>query len=94
MSHTKPVDVPRSMQTLEKLWAPSSTPERGCTLAQLLIQRDALRQSLHRLETIKPCCLSCEQFDLGACKLHGEIPVEFQKVEGECPDWRYDAIPF
>lgn len=94
MSHTKPADVPRSMQTLQQLWTPASTAERGCTLEQLQVQRDALRKALARLDDIKPCCMSCDQFDLGTCRVHGDIPAEFQRVEGQCPDWRYDAIPF
>jgi len=84
----------KSMQTLQQLWKPTATADAGCTLQQLQVQRDALRQALGRLDAIKPCCMSCQQFDLGLCKQHGEIPKEFQTAEGECPDWLYDAIPF
>lgn len=88
MSHAK------NMGTLQQLWKPTATAVAGTTLQQLQIQRDALQKALKDLDAIKPCCMSCQQFDVGGCKLHGEIPAEFQKVEGECPDWRYDAIPF
>ena len=82
------------MQTAAQLWSPGSDADAGATAQQIAVQRDALTKSLARLNAIKLNCCSCQQFDMGACKTHGQIPKEFQTVEGECPDWRYDGIPF
>lgn len=97
MSRSKatPESIAKSMNTLKQIWKPDAPiGHEGMTAAELKVQREALRTSLQRMEAIKVACTHCQQFDLGACRTHGEIPAEFQKIEGECPDWRYDAIPF
>ena len=95
MSRTAtPESIAKSMDTLSAIWKPGDEPGEGATVQQIEIQRGALRQALARLDLIKTACTHCTQFEMGACKKHGVIPQEFQTVEGECPDWRYDAIPF
>lgn len=90
-----PESIAKTMNTLKELWKPGAPAGReGMTLAELGVQRDALSQALARLNAIKPCCHSCREFDMGVCRMHGDIPAEFQKVEGECTDWRYDGVPF
>lgn len=94
-STVTPESVAKSMQTLEAQWKPGSEAAEGMTLRQLEVQRDALRKALKRLDEIKPCCDTCNQFDfLRTCKKHGEIPPEFRQVIGECPDWQFDHVPF
>lgn len=70
------------------------TIERGTTVADLAVQRDALTAALRRLDVIKTNCGHCMHFELGACALHGEVPIKFQKTSGECDDWKYDGVPF
>ena len=60
---------------------------RGMTAAELKRARD-------RLGVIQTNCGHCEHFELGRCDLHGEVPLSFQKTEGQCEDWRYDGVPF
>lgn len=97
MSRSKatPESIAKSMETLKQIWKPGAPAgHEGMTAAELTVQREALRSSLVRLDAIKTACTHCQQFGMGACRIHGEIPAEFQKVEGDCPDWTYDAIPF
>ena len=70
------------------------TIERGTTAAALQVQHIALTDALRRLDAIKTCCGHCQHFELGACALHGDVPKDFQKTEGQCDDWRYDGVPF
>lgn len=44
-------------------------------------------------QKLKTNCLSCHRYDVTACKLHGEVPVEFRVAE-TCKDWEYDIVPF
>jgi len=90
-----PESVAKSMATLEAQWKPGSEAKDGTTLQQLEIQRDALRKALKKLDDIRPCCDTCEKFDfVRVCTQHGEIPLEFRSVVGECPDWTLSYIPF
>lgn len=86
--------VAKAMDTARQLWEPECDATRGTTLQELTVQKNALHRAWKMLESIKPCCHSCDQFDMGSCRTHGPIPKEFQTVEGQCPDWRYDGIPF
>lgn len=45
------------------------------------------------LTALKTNCLTCHRFDVTACNLHGEVPVEFRIAE-TCPDWEHDIVPF
>lgn len=83
------------MATLKALSQPlDMLGDVGITAAQLQTQRASLRTSLARLDAIKTNCGACEHFSMGRCGVHGDVPEEFQKVEGQCEDWRYDGIPF
>lgn len=88
-----------AMDTLRALWADDAdTPglqARGVSLPQLRVQREALARALAAVDAIKPCCHSCDRFDLGSCQHHGApVPSDFQEAIGKCPDWAYDGIPF
>lgn len=87
-----------AMKTLRALWAPDDAAPlqaRGVTLVQLRVQRDALALALAAIDRIKPCCHSCDMFDLGHCQRHdSEVPADFQEAAGQCPDWAYDGVPF
>jgi hypothetical protein len=93
-----PESIRKSMDTLQKLYKPAgSEPVEGMTLAELDVQKAALRGALGRLEAIKTNCHHCKLFTMDVCELHGAVPVEFAKKTDaldQCPDWRYDAIPF
>ncbi len=88
------VNVEKSMQTLEQIWKPGSEPQEGMTAEQLAVQIDALNKALGRLTIIKTNCHSCQRFSLDECALHGAVPQDFQRVQGACPDWRFDGVPF
>ena len=70
------------------------TIERGASMGQLQVQRDALTSALRRIDVIAANCGHCMHFELGTCALHGDVPIAFQKTSGECDDWRYDGVPF
>ena len=90
-----PANVVRSLAELEAQWKPQAEVPDGMTLDQLTAQRAALRSALRRLDDIQPCCLSCSRFDfLKHCTKHGEVPYDYQRVVGECPDWVHDGVPF
>lgn len=90
-----PEESAKSMATTKALWQPMSAPEAGMSRAQLLVQRDALRRALKRLEEVKPCCNTCSRFDfVHTCELHGHVPPEFFGAIDQCEDWSFDAIPF
>lgn len=82
------------MDTLKQLWKPGDEPRRGATAAEISTQRGTLQRAVDRLAAIKINCASCQQFEMGTCEKHGDVPLEFQKAEGECPDWSYDGVPF
>jgi hypothetical protein len=86
--------VRKAMSTLEQIWKPGEPEGRGMTAADLAVQRGALQRSLERLSVIKTNCAHCVHFEMGACEKHGDVPREFQVVEGQCDDWRYDGVPF
>lgn len=73
--------------------APDLAPQ-GMTEAELTAQRGALQRSLERLAAITVCCGSCQHFAMGTCAKHGDVPLAFQKSQGQCEDWRYDGVPF
>lgn len=85
----------QALNAIEQMWLPSAEARADMTLAQLEVQKDALRRALKRLENVQPCCNTCSRFDfVKTCNLHGEIPREFVSAIGQCPDWAFDAIPF
>jgi hypothetical protein len=67
---------------------------RGATAADIATQRAALQRAISGLDAVKTNCGSCQHFEMGTCEKHGAVPLEFQKVEGQCDDWRYDGVPF
>ena len=91
----EPEQVARSLAELEAQWKPKAQTPDGMTLEQLQAQRAALRTALRRLDDIQPCCMTCKRFDfLRTCSKHGEVPYEYQRAIGECPDWVHDGVPF
>ena len=93
-SKPTPAEIKQSMQQYAVLWKPNALPV-GATAQQLEQHRAALRQALDEAERIKSCCHECEHFSMDHCKHHGQdVPQEFQRVEGQCEDWRFDGIPF
>ena len=88
--------VQKAMATVQELWSPTADPTReGATAEQVHATRFALQQSLARLDRIKTNCHHCKHFHIDDCALHkARIPQEFQTVEGQCADWRFDGVPF
>lgn len=87
--------VQQAMATAQALWAPEPDPAPDVTAEQVQATRIALQQSLARIERIKTNCHHCKHFDIEVCGLHNaRIPHEFQTVEGQCTDWRFDGVPF
>jgi hypothetical protein len=88
-----PEEVAKSMEGYRLLWKPEGM--RGMTLEEYTTQRNALLQSLKRFDFIRPSCQHCEHFTMDHCKVHDmDVPVEFQKKEGECKEWVSDGLPF
>lgn len=87
--------VQKAMATAQALWAPEPDPAPDVTPEQIKATRLALQQSLERLDRIKTNCVNCKHFDIEHCALHNaRIPQEFQRVEDQCSDWRFDGVPF
>ena len=65
-------------------------------LIELKSTREALRKSLHDLDRITPCCMSCVQFFDGTLcsKFNAEPPEEWKRGPVECEHWVHDGIPF
>lgn len=66
----------------------------GTSAADLATIRGALDGALMRLARIKVSCHDCAQWDIDSCTLYGSVPADFQKLEGQCADWRYDGVPW
>lgn len=91
----EPAQVARSLAELEAQWKPAAVVPNGMNLEQWKVQRDALRTALRRLDDIQPCCITCSRFDFHKlCTLHGEVPHEYHRAIGQCPDWLHDNVPF
>jgi len=87
--------VQQAMATAQALWTPMGDPAPDVTADQIAVTRLALQQSLARLDRIKTNCHNCKHFHIEECGLHNaRIPHEFQTVEGQCADWRFDGVPF
>lgn len=95
MSKTKPTaaEIDASMKQYAVLWKPSALPE-GSGPTQLAQHRATLQRALDDANRIKTNCHDCLHFSMDTCSLHGDVPQEFQKQEGQCETWQYDAIPF
>ena len=92
MKKVTPELIAQSMATYQALWKPL---EEGLTADELEATRKRLRDALARAELIKTNCHNCQHFSLDRCGKHdADVPVEFQTSEGQCPDWRFDGIPF
>lgn len=94
MSQNKPTkaEIDKSLDTYRRLWKPDHV--EGMTLAQYNAQKMALVQSLKRMDEIKTNCGHCLHFCLDVCGIHkADVPVAFQKTEGECELWVYDGVP-
>jgi hypothetical protein len=92
MKKVTPELIAKSMATYQALWKPL---DAGLTAADLESTRKTLREALARAEAVKTNCASCQHFALDRCNKHNaDVPVEFQQVEGQCPDWQFDGVPF
>jgi hypothetical protein len=93
-SKPTPAEIKEAMRETAILWKPQLLPE-GSTAAQLEQHRGVLRQALADADRIKTNCHDCTNFAIEHCRHHNaDVPVEFQKAEGQCDAWRYDGIPF
>jgi hypothetical protein len=92
MKKVTPELIAESMATYQALWKPL---DAGLTADELEATKRQLRRALERAELIKTNCANCEHFSLDRCNKHNaDVPVEFMRTEGQCPDWRFDGVPF
>lgn len=87
-------EVQRAMSHAHQLWAPADPAAEGATAGEIHATRESLRSALKRMELIKTNCADCRHFQADECSLHGPVPREFVRTEHDCPDWRWDDVPF
>lgn len=66
------------------------------TAIELMTVREALRERLAALDSIRTTCEHCEHFRYPALcmKFNAEPPEEFRRTDGACQEWRFDGVPF
>lgn len=76
----------------------TETKLRDCGMTAAAIQAEiaALQSRIKFLSVAKFACHDCAHFEAGAhCAIaQQQVPEDFQRQAGACPDWVWDGIPF
>lgn len=89
-----PDTIKQTMQQYAAIWRPGASLPEGATAADLQQARAHVESAQQALARIKVQCHDCVHFDIDSCALYGNVPDDFKKSEGACPEWRFDGVPF
>lgn len=84
----------KSIDTVRMFWRPVEAVPSGAGLADVQMLRESIESAQKLLSRVLTTCHDCQRWDIDSCELYGEVPKDFQKQAGACPEWRYDGMNF